>query len=167
MHAPRKDADPHFALSDDSPAKPLANVTNTDASRRNQDFRTDDTPTDTPVSKPRPTANSRSDMDSAWAYSSPQQASKGYKTAGNGMGGRKDAGNPLLPSEDEIAMEQQQAKKIYKTAGDGMGGRSGAGRSWGFGEESDPEDMADYRPSARSRTAAAKGGAPQGGEARF
>lgn len=75
------------------------------------------------------------------------------------MGGRKAASNPLLPPEAE--------KKVYKTAGDGMGGRGGVGRTWGFGDESDPEDMADYRPSARSRRAQAGGGAPQGGEARF
>jgi len=43
-------------------------------------------------------------------------------------------------------------KKIYKTAGDGMGGRKGSGRTWGFGDDSDPDvPDADVRPSARNR----------------
>lgn len=51
---------------------------------------------------------------------------KGITIAGDGMGSRK------APAEEE------KARKIYNTAGDGMGGRKG-GRSWGFGDESDPE----------------------------
>lgn len=44
-----------------------------------------------------------------------------------------------------------QEKKIYKTAGDGMGGRGG--RSWGLGDESDPEVEKDIRATARARRA--------------
>lgn len=43
-------------------------------------------------------------------------------------------------------------KKIYKTAGDGMGGRRDGARSWGIGDESDPEVDADVRSTARSRS---------------
>lgn len=56
-----------------------------------------------------------------------------------------------------------QNRKLYKTAGDGMGGRATAtgGRSWGFGDESDPEVDADVRPSARTRRAQVEAGAQQ------
>lgn len=44
----------------------------------------------------------------------------------------------------------QMDKKIYKTAGDGMGGRSGA-RSWGLGDDSDPEINGEAANRRRGR----------------
>lgn len=52
-----------------------------------------------------------------------------YKTAGNGMGGRKGA--PTLWDEPEAVDE----KPIYKTYGNGMGGRRDNGLSWSIGDE--------------------------------
>lgn len=61
------------------------------------------------------------------AAEDPNAPRKIYNTAGDGMGSRK---TPIG--------EEEKVRKIYNTAGDGMGGRKG-GRSWGFGDESDPE----------------------------
>jgi hypothetical protein len=72
-----------------------------------------------------------------------------YTTAGDGMGGRKGAYNPILGETE---------KKIYTTAGDGTGNRKG-GRSWGIGDESDPEVDTESRPSNRTRRGQAGSGA--------
>ena len=71
---------------------------------------------------------------------SPVQPRKIYNTAGDGMGGRKGAYNPILGETE---------KKIYVTAGDGMGGRKASGRAWGFGDDSDPEVEAESRARGR------------------
>ena len=52
---------------------------------------------------------------------------KGITIAGDGMGSRKQPLN-----------EREVKQKGINIAGDGMGGKKG-GRSWGFGDESDPE----------------------------
>ena len=69
----------------------------------------------------------RSSMSQHWQFEdAPVQEKRGYKTAGDGMGGRKGA-NPIWG-------EPEPEKKIYKTAGDGMGGRNVGARAWGIGE---------------------------------
>ena len=74
------------------------------------------------------TRATRSDMAHHWKSEDPSTEKRGYKTAGDGMGGRK-GGTPAW-------MAPEQEKKIYKTAGDGMGGRNVGARSWGIGDES-------------------------------
>ena len=123
-------------------------ATNVDNSRRGNDFGAQYSMTDSPAQNEnvapskRPT---RSDMSQHWAFSSPKPEQKIYKTAGDGMGGRK-SGAPAW-------MAPEQENQAYKTAGDGMGGRRtvGGGRSWGFGDESkhiDEKVFLNYRTLA-------------------
>lgn len=56
----------------------------------------------------------------------------GIKSAGDGMGGRKGSAATAGPKNVGI-----------KSGGDGMGGKKGNGRSWGFGDDSDGEDVAE------------------------
>ncbi len=96
--------------------------------------------------------STRSDMEQHWQFEDRKEIEKKmYKTAGDGMGGRK-GGNPTW-------MQPEEEKKMYKTAGDGMGGRNIGARSWGIGDESDPEVDADVRPSVRGRRTQAQAGA--------
>lgn len=164
VHAARKDADSHFAFTDEgTPAteKPKhhhydhemdlykdstrvenqssssnADIVKANNSRRGDDFGAHYSMTDVQAqdenAKPNKRAT-RSDMAQHWQMEDPTPEKRIYKTAGDGMGGRK-GGNPAW-------MAPEQDKKIYKTAGDGMGGRAmpGGGRSWGIGDDSDPE----------------------------
>jgi hypothetical protein len=116
----------------------------------------------------------RSENQPTWA-DSPDKPRKIYNTAGDGMGGRKGAYNPILgETEKKIYVTAgdgmggrkgdynpilgETEKKIYVTAGDGMGGRKSAGRAWGFGDDSDPEVEAE-RSGGRSRRGQAGSGA--------
>ena len=122
--------------------------------RRGNDFGSQYTMADKPPQNenlPPSKRSTRSDMEQHWQYEDREILQQRYKTAGDGMGGRKGA-NPIW-------MEPEQDKKIYKTAGDGMGGRNVGGRSWGIGDESDPEVDADVRPSTRNRRFQAQAGA--------
>jgi hypothetical protein len=122
--------------------------------RRGNDFGAHYSMADTPPQNenlPPSKRSTRSDMAQHWKFEDAPVEKRMYKTAGDGMGGRK-GGNPIW-------MEPEQDKKIYKTAGDGMGGRNVGGRSWGIGDESDPEVDADVRSSARSRRTQAQAGA--------
>ena len=183
MHAARKDADTHFQFTDESsPAleipksqhqngtnlytdpvngeettqRPSSKGTGVNNNRRGDDFGAHYSMTDSPAQNENIAPNkhaTRSDMEQHWAFSEPSKDKKIYKTAGDGMGGRKSGGPDwMAPAE---------GKKIYKTAGDGMGGRRTAGgnRSWAIGDESD-EDLADIKPSFRGRRAQAEAGAP-------
>lgn len=175
MHAARKDADTHFQLNDESSPvvsksissqahsgenlyqDPVSDVvegqkasnnasTSTNNNRRGNDFGAHYSMTDSQQNENvRPPSNrgTRDDMKSSWAYETPPAEKKGYKTAGDGMGGRKGSAPSWAVPEEE--------KKMYKTAGDGMGGRAtaGGGRSWGIGDDSDPEVDANFVPSAR------------------
>nr|OQO26133.1 hypothetical protein B0A51_04527 [Rachicladosporium sp. CCFEE 5018] len=141
VHAPRKDADTHYTLSDDSPAhipnRPLNPATSVNASRRDEDFAHH---TDSPAKPQQHDATSPSTTG----------FKKIYNTAGDGMGGRK------IKGEETLAESQ---KKIYKTAGDGMGGRKGSGRLWGFGDESDPEAKEEVVRTGRGRRQQQEAGA--------
>ncbi|CAK1354817.1 unnamed protein product [Cercospora beticola] len=146
VHQPRKDAEPHWELNDESPAPAKAKSFQR---QKGLGLYGDPLHADDRVQKPaqKPNVNnSRREDDFEAHYSfadeSPAPVKKIYKTAGDGMGSRSD-GNFADGST-------ASGKKIYKTAGDGMGSRSG-GRSWGIGDESDPEVDAEVRPTARSR----------------
>jgi hypothetical protein len=129
----------HDSVSTDD-STPIANAqsntTNTNNSRRGNDFGAHYSMTDSPTgadpSVRDPKRTTRGDMEQHWAFSEPKSEQKIYKTAGDGMGGRKGGTDWMIGESDQ---------KIYKTAGDGMGGRSG-NRSWGIGDDSDPEVQA-------------------------
>ena len=170
VHAARKDADPHFAINDESsPAvdrpksshaqqvrdiyddpteednqmKKSARNTGfkSDNSRRGDDFGAHYSMADTQDQNAAPNkGSSRADMQEQWNFGTPAEEKKIYRTAGDGMGSRKGADTAEVTK-----------KPLYKTAGDGMGGRRGGNRLWGFGDDSDPEVEADVRKTARSR----------------
>lgn len=113
----------------------------------------------------------RGENEPTWS-DTPEKPRKIYNTAGDGMGGRKGAYNPILgETEKKIYTTAgdgmggrkgdynpilgETEKKIYVTAGDGMGGRKASGRAWGFGDDSDPEVEAE----TRSRRGQASSGA--------
>lgn len=124
-----------------------------------------------------PRQSAKGEMEPTWSLNdSPPKPRKIYNTAGDGMGGRKGAYNPILgETEKKIYVTAgdgmggrkgdynpilgETEKKIYTTAGDGMGGRKASGRVWGFGDDSDPEVDSDSRPSARGRRGQAGAGA--------
>ncbi|XMA10778.1 hypothetical protein WAI453_003569 [Rhynchosporium graminicola] len=66
--------------------------------------------------------------------------SKGINIAGDGMGGRKGAGR------------LDSSSKGITVGGDGMGGKKGAGRQWGFGDESDGEEVGGANTGSKYRT---------------
>ncbi|KAM0714953.1 hypothetical protein Q7P37_009418 [Cladosporium fusiforme] len=122
--------------------------------------------------------SAKGELEPTWSTAdSPPKPRKIYNTAGDGMGGRKGAYNPILgETEKKIYVTAgdgmggrkgdynpilgETEKKIYTTAGDGMGGRKASGRAWGFGDESDPEVEADSRSSGgRGRRGQAGAGA--------
>jgi hypothetical protein len=123
----------------------------------------------------RPTRQpARNEDESSWSES--PQPRKIYNTAGDGMGGRKGAYNPIIGESENRAIYvtagdgmggrkgaynpilRETEKKIYTTAGDGTGNRKG-GRSWGIGDESDPEIETETRSSGRTRRGQAGAGA--------
>lgn len=145
MHAARPDANSHFTIADEyTPEQqrksnrgarfdqdPLqdgpvaAKRTNMDSTKRGGDlgahFSTSGSPSASGKENSVPTqakiGKVRNDLESHWGFGTPEPEPRGYKTAG-----------------------------------DGMGGRAGA-RSWGIGDDSDPEYQADVvRRSARSRS---------------
>lgn len=120
--------------------------------------------------------NTRPSRQDEQSWSESPQPRKIYNTAGDGMGGRKGAYNPIIGETENRAIYVtagdgmggrkggynpilgETEKKIYTTAGDGTGNRKG-GRSWGIGDESDPEVDTESRPSNRTRRGQAGSGA--------
>ncbi|KAL2066103.1 hypothetical protein VTL71DRAFT_2174 [Oculimacula yallundae] len=70
---------------------------------------------------------------------------KGITIAGDGMGGRKGAGR------------LDSSSKGITVGGDGMGGKKGAGRQWGFGDESDGEEVGGTNTQTKYRTGKTQG----------
>ena len=138
---------------------PSSDIVKANTGRRGDDFGAHYSMSDSPgqnENAPPSKRSTRSDLEQNWQFEDAPTEKRMYKTAGDGMGGRKGGAPSWMVPEVE--------KKIYKTAGDGMGGRAtaGGGRSWGIGDESDPEVDADVRSSARSRRAQAQAGASSG-----
>lgn len=116
-----KDFDPHFSMSDESPAvKP------------------------TQGHVPEERAKVIKMMDASWnSYDkSPTKENVPSETSKSNVAVAKE---PLSESTN-MASQRNDTHKIA-TAGDGMGGRKGAGRQWGFGDESDEEDSGIKRPN--------------------
>ncbi|KAK2624446.1 hypothetical protein QTJ16_006396 [Diplocarpon rosae] len=78
-----------------------------------------------------------------------EEAPKGITIAGDGMGGRKGAGRTA------------QSFKGITVGGDGMGGKKGTGRQWGFGDESDGEEIGGPNVPTKYRTGKTQGKNPQ------
>lgn len=133
-------------------------TTNVNNARRGTDFDQHYTMTDNPqptstasaAQSERPSSSRggpRTDMESHWAFDDAPKERKIYKTAGDGMGGRKGG---VTAGAIGMYAQTEEPKKIYKTAGDGMGGKKGSGRLWGFGDDSDPEAIEDARVRGRA-----------------
>ena len=84
-------------------------------------------------------SKSRTDNDQPhWRMDeTPEKPKKIYKTAGDGMGGRKTAGREWGIGDFDQPGEPVKQTKIYKTYGNGMGGRSDAVPSWSWGDRDD------------------------------
>lgn len=134
----RKDFDPHFTMTDESPAsKPSAPAV------------------------PENQAKVVKMMDANWdTYDeSPSQKengtvqNKGINIAGDGMGGKK---GPLSEATNIMSHRNDNPKGI-NTSGDGMGGKKGSGRSWGFGDDSDGEESGGVNKPGKFRTGKTQG----------
>ena len=133
----RRDFDPHFEIADSGPGNGNADVNGSgdntekagsegqsranktmDAQREVQD--------DEPETGLYMPSNSQRGKEN---YSTVRTG--GIRTAGNGMGGRKE--NNGIFGDGDIPVQVQ--KGGIRTAGNGMGGRKGTGRNWGFRDE--------------------------------
>jgi hypothetical protein len=142
-HAPRPDAEPHFKLRDDESPMPAndraATAISKSSSARADNDRAhysiqDNSPAYSDPNKTKKGTNYRTEIDANWGYETPLKEKAIYKTAGDGMGGRRDAGGPIWGSMEDTP--EAKGKAIYKTAGNGMGGRRDAAPIWGIGESS-------------------------------
>lgn len=133
MHAARKDADTHFAFTDNSspaPEKAKSLQREKGMGLYSTHYQIEDDVPKSSQDKDAPphevSRATRTDMAQNWGHGTPPKDKKIYKTAGDGMGGRKVAG----------------------------------GRGWGIGDDSDIEDDSANVPSrARGRPQQAQAGA--------
>ena len=136
----RKNFDPHFSMTDDSPSQ-SANFN----------------------ILPVPEAISSASGDKENILNGGGNKHVGIKSGGDGMGGKRGAGRswgfgddspgpqPFNKSEKRIIQNSGEKENIangggknhvgVKNGGDGMGGKRGAGRSWGFGDDSDEDGI--------------------------
>lgn len=135
----RKDFDPHFAMTDDSPSTKetkapeklsddkLKAVKMMDANWSAYDHSPSGAQKENaaPVA---PTSPSRVGNGRGPLSESTNTVQQGISVAGDGMGSRK--GN----------VSRKDEQKGISIGGDGMGGKKGAGRAWGFGDDSDGEE---------------------------
>lgn len=129
-----KDFDPHFAMTDDSPAAPRRQGPITE----NKAKAVHTMEANWSSYDQSPAANQKENMPLGEMPIRPQskgilsdrpvQENKGITIAGDGMGSRKGT---------ESAAEKAKGINI---GGDGMGGAKGAVRTWGFGDDSDGEE---------------------------
>ncbi|KAG9238256.1 hypothetical protein BJ875DRAFT_63077 [Amylocarpus encephaloides] len=148
----RKDFEPHFAMTDKSPLHtPAAGITDNKAKAvklMDADWDAyDESPhqkENIPASPSRPNASGKGPLSDT--------TNTGINVAGDGMGGRKGAGQ-----------QYGAVPKIYKTGGDGMGGRKG-GRQWGFGDESDGEEEGGINNPGKFHASKAQKAKPTGGD---
>lgn len=110
----RKDFDPHFSMTDDSPSS-------THQSKK--------------ASIPEARAKVVSQMGAQWEATdySPEPHCRARDN--------EDRINPIAGGDKENVQNGggNRNKTGIKTGGDGMGGKKGMGRQWGFGDESDEE----------------------------
>ena len=166
----RKNFDPHFSMTDDSPS-PSANANNQPIPEARarvvqqmgaQWEASDQSP------GPHLTTNIEDGIkltsrDKENLLSGGSNKHIGIKSGGDGMGGKKGAGrawgfgddspgpqpasknenrtNPMSEDEKNILNGDCKVHVGIKNGGDGMGGKKGAGRSWGFGDDSDEDGL--------------------------
>lgn len=128
--------DPHFTMTDDSPAgTPVAAhlpedrakaVKMMDANWSSYD-QSPNQKENAPANGSRPSAGTTKNP----LVESNRNENKGIVIAGDGMGGRK--------STNTMSDRNANPKGII-IGGDGMGGKKGQGRQWGFGDDSDGEE---------------------------
>ena len=136
----RKNFDPHFSMTDDSPSQ-SANA----------------------KKMPVPEAINSASGDKENILNGGGNKHVGIKSGGDGMGGKRGAGrswgfgddspgpqlfnksenriNPNSVEKENIANGGGKDHVGVKNGGDGMGGKRGAGRSWGFGDDSDEDGI--------------------------
>jgi hypothetical protein len=133
----RKDFDPHFTMTDNSP-------TTKQASEGHRDDR----------------AKAVKMMDANWsAYDqSPNQKENAPVPASPTRPNIGTAKGPLSETTNTTSNRNDQPKGI-SIGGDGMGGKKGTGRQWGFGDESDGEEAGGINAPSKYRTG--KQGKPQ------
>ena len=115
----RKDLDPQFSLTDDSPADHSSKGNN----------------------KPVPESRNKAVkmMDAQWEASdeSPRPSHKPQNSNG------ENTEYSILSSRDQGDYSSTSNRNFgIKTGGDGMGGKKGTGRTWGFGSERDEDGQA-------------------------
>jgi hypothetical protein len=140
-----KDFDPHFNITDESPAgkesrqpdklpdDKLKAVRKMDASWETYDqspvtSNQKENATPVPMSPTRLGMGKGPLSESTNTMSSRNENSKGIAIGGDGMGGRKGMSN------------RNDNSKGIAVGGDGMGGKKGTGRGWGIGDDSDGEE---------------------------
>ena len=124
----RKDFDPHFTMTDDSPASKQAA----------EGIRDD-------------RAKAVKMMDANWsAYD--QSPNQKENTPAPSSPSRPNTGKgPLSEATNTMSNRNDQNRGIA-IGGDGMGGKKGAGRQWGFGDESDGEEAGGINKPSKYRT---------------
>ena len=134
----RKDFEPHFGLTDEAspnngPSKQFPGQKTAAIQTMSANWSAaDDSPA--PAHSDRTSSNHPFGSTAAQGKEnrpSGEHLNVGIKSAGDGMGSRK--GNGAAAAEPK--------KAGIKSTGDGMGGRKGNGRAWGFGDDSDGEEV--------------------------
>lgn len=126
----RKDFDAHFTMTDDSPASKPA-----------------------PERIPEDRAKAVKMMDANWAPYDQSPSQKENVPASDSTS-RPNTGTgkePLSESTNTMSNRNDHPKGI-SIGGDGMGGKKGTGRQWGFGDESDGEEVGVANKPGKYRT---------------
>lgn len=119
-----KDFEPHFRMSDGSPAPTASEHI------------------------PEDRAKAVKMMDASWTT---YDQSPSQKENAPGATSKPTTGavkGPLSETTNSASQRTDNPKEIV--AGDGMGGRKGTGRQWGFGDESDPEEIAGKNKAGKT-----------------
>lgn len=128
----RKDFDPHFAMTDDSPAA---------------------TPAPERISDHRQKAVKM--MDANWDTYDQSPHQKENIPISNSS--KPNSGKGPLSEASNIMSHRNDAHVGIMTGGDGMGGKKGTGRSWGFGDESDGEETGGVNKPSKYKTGKTQG----------
>ncbi|CAD6593204.1 MAG: hypothetical protein ASARMPRED_007156 [Alectoria sarmentosa] len=166
----RKNFDPHFSMTDDSPSQsakmekqPMPEARAKVVQHMGAQWEaSDQSPGPRPTSKIEDVINPGS-RDKENIMNGDGNKHVGIKSGGDGMGGKKGAGRSWgfgddspgpqpgrknenrsnsISGDKEIISNGGGKKHVgIKNGGDGMGGKKGAGRSWGFGDDSDEDGI--------------------------
>lgn len=156
MHAPRPDATSHFELTDASPLPKQEQKPKSLQRQKGMGIYHDPVVEDERVvqeSHPLPTASTTvdtarrgKDFTAQYTMTDSSPATSGRTT---GPASRRPNARSDMDAHWSFESPQPE-RKIYKTAGDGMGSRSG-GRSWGIGDDSDPEIDTSAKAAPRAK----------------